>query len=317
MNFREDSDEIHYFIVDFFNDVTGMDQYSTKMWDVQAKASNNVSPKQIGKNLVTLYKNFISEFDFHSYILFMGTPANTVRVDNQKLCFGIENITPDALCKIFSGLKEESLRATYINNSKVTDSNIQAFLKKVLFVIDNKEPHDYIKEMIRVKRELMPRNEVLTGIFHEIRDRQSTKKNGPPVEGLTIAFPHEALNYYRHLKSDEIKLLVLSRVINKNPMDQNPTLSFMPILNLIPIENRKECVEDCRINLARALFDKSAVDFFWDLFGEIYSLIKDNPTESVDQIFSRIDKTLLAQSKTFDTISLKFFIANIKDGVEL
>ena len=47
MNFREDSDEMHYFIVDFFNDVTGMDQYSTKMWDVQSKASNNVSPKQI------------------------------------------------------------------------------------------------------------------------------------------------------------------------------------------------------------------------------------------------------------------------------
>ena len=163
----------------------------------------------------------------------------------------------------------------------------------------------------------MPGNEVLTGIFHEIRDRQSSKKNGPSVEGVTISLPHEALNYYRHLKSDEINLLVLSRVINKNPMDQNPTLSFMPILNLIPVEKRKECIEDCRINLARALFDKNAVDFFWDIFEEIYLLIKNNPADDVDQIFSRIDKNLLAQSKTFDTISLKFFIANIKDGVEL
>ena len=288
MNFREDSDEMHYFIVDFFNDVTGMDQYSTKMWDVQSKASNNVSPKQIGKNLVTLYKNFISEFDFYSYILFMGIPSDTVRIDNTKICFGIENIKPHALCKLIDGLKEESMRATYINHSLVTDSNIEAFLQKVLIVIDNKEPHEYIKEMIRVKRELVPGNDVLTGIFHEIRDRQSIKKNGKPVEGITLSFPHEALNYYRHLRSDEIKLLVLSRVINTNPMEKKPTVSFMPILNLIAQEKRKECVEECRINLARALFDKSAADFFWDLFEEIYMLLKKHPEDSVDQIYSRI-----------------------------
>lgn len=31
MNFRSDSDEIHYFIVDFFNDLTGMDRFSAKL----------------------------------------------------------------------------------------------------------------------------------------------------------------------------------------------------------------------------------------------------------------------------------------------
>lgn len=317
MNFREDSDEIHYFIVDFFNDITGMDQYSTRMWDVQSKASNGVSPKQIGRNLVTLYKNFVSDFDFHSYILFMGTPSDTVRIDNQKLTFGIDNIKSDALSRLAAGLKEESMRATYIDHSRVTDDGIQNFLRRVLFVIDDKKPCDYIRAMIKVKAELIPDNDRLTGIFNEIRNKQSSKKNGPSVEGITIALPHEALNYYRHLRSDEIKLLVLSRVINQNPMNQNPTLSFWPILNHIPVENRKECVEDCRINLARALFDKSSVDFFWDIFAEIYSLIKRNPNDSVDQIFTRIDQSLLSQSRTFDTMSLKFFIANVKDGVEL
>ena len=37
MNFRPDSDEIHYFVVDFFNDLTGMDRMSTKLWDLQSK----------------------------------------------------------------------------------------------------------------------------------------------------------------------------------------------------------------------------------------------------------------------------------------
>ncbi|KAF5049676.1 hypothetical protein DSECCO2_437430 [anaerobic digester metagenome] len=55
MNFREDSDEIHYFVVDFFNDLTGMDRVSSKLWDIQSKGVSNSSPKSIGKELVTLY----------------------------------------------------------------------------------------------------------------------------------------------------------------------------------------------------------------------------------------------------------------------
>lgn len=34
MNLRADSDEINYFVVDFFNDLTGMDRFATKLWDV-------------------------------------------------------------------------------------------------------------------------------------------------------------------------------------------------------------------------------------------------------------------------------------------
>lgn len=54
MNFRDDSDEIHYFIVDFFNDLTGMDRSSSTTWDIQSKGATNASPKAIGKELVTL-----------------------------------------------------------------------------------------------------------------------------------------------------------------------------------------------------------------------------------------------------------------------
>lgn len=38
MNFRKDSSEMNYFIVDFFNDVTGMDRMARKLWDIQSKA---------------------------------------------------------------------------------------------------------------------------------------------------------------------------------------------------------------------------------------------------------------------------------------
>ena len=49
MNFREDSSEMNYFVVDFFNDVTGMDRMGRKLWDVQSKASKTASAKGIGQ----------------------------------------------------------------------------------------------------------------------------------------------------------------------------------------------------------------------------------------------------------------------------
>lgn len=47
MNFRSDSDDIYYFVVDFFNDLTGMNNMATRLWDVQSKGNHNVGPKAI------------------------------------------------------------------------------------------------------------------------------------------------------------------------------------------------------------------------------------------------------------------------------
>lgn len=69
MNFREDSDEIYYFVVDFFNDLTGMDRMSQKLWDLQSKGTSNTSSKTIGKELVTLFKNYVSPLAFDHYFI--------------------------------------------------------------------------------------------------------------------------------------------------------------------------------------------------------------------------------------------------------
>ena len=49
MNFNEDSSEIFYFVVDLFNDLTGMNRTARKMWDLQSKAAKNNSPNAIGR----------------------------------------------------------------------------------------------------------------------------------------------------------------------------------------------------------------------------------------------------------------------------
>ena len=219
MNFRADSDQIHYFVVDFFNDLTGMDRFAEKLWDVQSKYNKNSSPKEIGKELVTLFKNFLSDFDFSYYILFLGGVTSTLRVDSTKSSFSISNLKPAALNNVILGLKEEALEKTYISNENVTDKNISEFLKNVIFVVDDKEPREYIREIIKKHPRIIPNNKVLDSIFNELRDEQANKKN-TLVEGITIETTEEALNYCRHLTSNEIRLFVLERILNRNPLEK-------------------------------------------------------------------------------------------------
>lgn len=47
---------------------SGADTYSDKLWDLQSKGATGNSPKAIGKELVTLFKNYLSDFEFSDFI---------------------------------------------------------------------------------------------------------------------------------------------------------------------------------------------------------------------------------------------------------
>ena len=316
MSFREDSDEIHYFVIDFFNDLTGMDRTSSKLWDVQSKGSTNSSPKAIGKELVTLYKNFLSDLSFDYLILFLGGVSNTLRIDNSINIFGLENIQSAALPKIVEGLKEESKAKTYIDSSKVTASSISDFIEKVIFVVDNKPSSEYVKAIIKDHPQIIPDDQKLTAIFNEIRNEQSGKKNSNMLEGITISTSDEALNYYRHLTNNEIRLMTLHRIINRDPIEQGVPLSFMPILNQCSPEKQKDMLDECQGALCRALFNKNMAQKFWSLFEKIYFLILENPTVDVQHLYGEIDIELIKTCPDFDTLSVKYFISVVKDGIQ-
>ena len=315
MNLRKDSDEIFYFIVDFYNDLTGMDKFSDKMWDVQSKGAKGNSPKTIGKELVTLFKNFICDFEFADYILFVGGVSNTVRIDDTINSFGIENVKEDAVGKIIDGLKEEAANKEYIDDKKITDDNIKEFLKKVRFVVDDRKSSEYVKAIIKDYPRLIQDEKVLEAIFNEIRDKQSSKKNVQIAEGIVIETQDEALNYYRHLTASEIRLLTLQRIINKNPIEQGVPRAFMPIYRKCPPEREQDLIQDCQTDLARALFNKNSVESFWALLEEIYTIILKDSSLDVEAIYKKIDRRIRNNANDFDTLSLKYFIAQIKDGI--
>lgn len=319
MNFCHDSDDIYYFVVDFFNDITGMDNMASRLWDMQSKGAHNVGPKAVGKELVTLFKNYMSSLSFEAFILFIGSVTGTLCKDSSRTTFHIDNIKDSAIKQIKEGLIEEGTKKEYIDNSSLNDENIESFLCKVLFVIDNdKKPSEYVKAIIKQHPNIIPEDKVLNAIFNEIRDKQSSKKNVSVVEGIVIETTDEALNYCRHLTNNEIRLMTLQRIINRNPLGQGIPVSFVNIYTAWPPEHQHEMLEDCQGALCRALFNKNAADGFWFLFENTYRLIIEHPNDSVQNLFSRIKiiPNCISQCPDFDVLSLKYFISVIKDGIQ-
>ena len=316
MNFREDSSQIHYFIVDFFNDVTGMDRMAGKLWDVQSKASKDACPKDIGRELVTLYKNYISGFGFSEYILFLGAVPNTFRKDNSINIFQIDNIQESACESVRSGLLEECQNKTYIDNSAITNESIDGLLNLVWFVVDDKEPADYIREIIKQHPKIIPQNNELIAIFNEIRNKQSEKKNSV-IEGVVIDNIDEVLDYGRYLTTNEIRLLVLQRIINNDLLSKGIPRPFNEIYSKHPPESQTEMFESCKRALCCALFNKPMAQGFWRMFEMVYGLVLKFPDETIDYIFNQIDHETKNGCPDLDVLSLKFFIAKIKEGILL
>ena len=316
MNLRSDSNEIHYFVVDFFNDLTGMDRFAESLWDVQSKGAKNNSPAAVGKELVTLFKNYLSDIDFKEYILFLGGVSSTVRVDDTLDIFDLSNVKISALSKLKEGLKKEAEEKTYISDSDITDSNIDDFLQKVTFVVDSNSPSEYVKAIIKDHPDIIPEERILSAIFNEIRNAQSELKN-TVVEGVVIQTSDEVLRYCRHLTNSEIRLLALNRIINRNPVEKNSIPpSFLSIYTSWVPEKQRELLDGCVQTLCRALFNKNAASEFWNLFENIYSLIVANPTYTVQEIYQSLDTQIRNASPDFDAVSLKYFISVVKDGIQ-
>ena len=64
LNDRDDSKQMHWFVVDFFNDVTGVNGLCNYSIDVQAKASKNIGAKGMSRKVC---KFFFVRLNFHTF----------------------------------------------------------------------------------------------------------------------------------------------------------------------------------------------------------------------------------------------------------
>lgn len=316
MNCMEDSNETDYFVVDFFNDLTAIDSMLSKSWDLQSKGKSNNFHSDIGKELVTLLKNFLSEIDFDKYILFLGGVVDSVRIDSSLSVFDHSNIHPESLTLIKKALVKEANKKSYITSSELNNDVIEKFLQKITFVIGDRANEDYVLDIIKVNPNIYPSKVVLKQIFKTIRDAQSGKKNSGNIEGEEIENLGDFIFYDRHIRKKDITLLVLNRIVNNDIMKRGVTPAFEDIYFKLPDTERKDMIEDCKLSIAKTLFDKNNSEYFWTFFGNIYEIIFGNNKLSIDSLFKKVDKSLISKLQFMDFLSVKYLIAVIKDGID-
>lgn len=314
MSCRSDSNDIFYYVIDFFNDITGVDRAGSRGWDVQSKASCNLSQSIVGKYLVTLYKNYLSEFKFNSYILFTNGFSSSILINKDLYEFDINNFTAKAQKAILKHLKDESIKKTYINNDLITDDNIKDFISKVVFVVADTEKANYIKRIIKINPDILPSDDYLARIFDQIRAKQTDKKN-INTENITINALLEFEKYRKHLTNHEIKMLVLSRLIHRNGITQTP-ISFLPVLADRNALEQQELLEDCQDCMGRIMCDINNGAAYWSLFEDIYKYVSSYPTHNVDNIYGLLDANKINRIQFLNITSTKFFIALVKDGLQ-
>lgn len=317
MCYDEHKDDMDGFAIDFFNDVTGMDHMGYRLYDVQSKKASS-GPAAIGEELVTLYKNYVSEFSgyFVEQILFLGSITSTVLTDGTLKEFGYDDMTDRTKKSVRDRLIDTCKKKTYIDDADIEDEKIDAFLNSVRFVVADTDEAHYIKPLIKASSLLLTSDRQLRAIFNEIKNAQSNIKNNVAVEGISVETPGEAYDYGRVLETKKISLLALQRLINCNPYEVGIPTSFAAIYNTWPPERDRELLNECQNGVALQLMDKNAAQPFWELFSQIVTSLE-NGVQDVEGVFCSIDKEVLGQCRHLNPLSTKFFIAMVKDGLEL
>jgi len=329
LNYHSEKDEVNFYVVDFYNDVTGVDSVGEKAWDIQSKGEKNISPMKIGEYLVTLFKNYLSCFSgkFAEYILFVEGVSNTVRLDNSKVVNKISDLNSDAIIKIKEGLVKNTFGDEYTQGKnymkEYVDSieknailgRIPTFLEKFTLVIDNKDIVQYVKDITELGINVLPTDDKLKKVFEEIKIIQNGKKTNS-VEGLQISNLKDFTYSKKYLERNDIVLLVSSRILNiKGDLeDVNPTSFNSNLSRFRNDEDKREFIEDCRNDLYKLMFDKNNAQNYWLFFEEIWLKVKENRKLTVDQIYELCDKQKVRKARIkFD--SAKYFISIVKEGL--
>lgn len=315
MSCRDDSHEIFSFAIDFFNDVTGLNNFADKSWDVQSKGKKGSSAKTIGREMVTLFKNYMSDLTFDYLILFLADVPSTFRIDSTQTTFGISNVKPKALDSVKKGLKEEAISKTYIDDRLITDANIDGFLEQISFVIDDKSKADYIKQTISINPRFIQNDEILESIFKNIRDKQAELKNAS-VERERVTSLGEVYSYNRVLKSKDIRLLVINSIINRDVIKYGIPVYFLPVIDKCDVKTKKDRVEDCQLRLGTLLFDKTFTDNFWNLLELICNAIESYPQYETKAIYELIKNNPCVRDDRLDILIVQYLISVMKEALQ-
>lgn len=312
----KDKKKISLTFIDCFNDVTGTDKNSSALWDIQSKGVANMSPSQIGRSLITLLLNSLSNLNFCKFALFMPEPKPEYLVRTELTEFGIDNLEP-IQDKIRSGLKKEWLKRRELSAlNTIQELELDKFLQKIRFIADKSSNKDYIKNITPFKSSNIKKDEFYNTIFREIKEQQTLKKLSS-IHHSKITKIAEALAFERHINSLDLSKLIINRIVGHDVFKfKLIPLNFLPEISGLSKDSVTELVFVCNQQIAKAFFDKNKRVIFWDFLESALLNISKNPNFSSREIYEEAQ-----QIKGFENSSLYgmpgiFFISIVMDGLE-
>lgn len=317
LSMREDSDEIDTFLIDCFNDVTGINRNCNKLWDVQSKGVKSLNPKKIGRALITLFENYISDINFHFYILFFPKISNIYFVDDSQILFGIDNFKQNHIQKIKDGLLEE-----YINRHQGEklcvniETQLKEFIEKVNFVIAEENKNKYIKNIMDLKKAFQKDDEFFDSIFDDIRDKQSALKN-VSIHAKEIKDVKEVLNFKKFLRKQDIEMLIVDRIVGTNIFkNRRVPIGFIQFIEGFNQDEIRDVIQQCDSEVSLMLFNNSDKKNFWIFFEKVYYLIKNNMYSDINSIYYKVKNEQIVKNEVLSEVGTKYFISLIEEGIK-
>lgn len=312
MSDRQDSKKIDNYVIDCFNDVSGCNANYDEIWDVQSKGIKTLRPKTIGNALYTLYNNSLHSFPFKHFILIMPKLKDYYFVNNSKKIFDINNFRKQYIPKIYEGLigEYEKRRDIVLQSSAIED-----FINKLTFVIADKSKVEYIRNLIKFRSPQID-DYYFNEIFKEISNKQTICKN-ISVHDVEIKKPSEVERYKKVIKRKEIYTLIVNRFLGPCVFSSRHSipLDFYDEIRQFDEEERKNVIQDVNSEFAKLLFDKNNKTNFWKFFEKIVIITMQNHTLCINEIFNKLNLSELTKLVDVQTITIKYLIALIKDGL--
>lgn len=308
---------IDLFIIDCFNDVTGVAEDYKDSWDIQSKNVASLTPRKVGIALYTLFSNYVSDLSFGHYILFLPPLKDSYVNDVTAEVFQIDNFVTGKTKDVKSGLEGEIERRNDADvNTSANLAKIDTFLSEVIFITDRYNKSEYIKSIIKFKNLSNLKDEFLIRIFEEIRAKQAVKKISN-VDGVEVSSIQEATALGKNITRKEIELLVVNRVIGNDLFSKNGVpLYFVREISTMDEEDVADLIQECQSQIGKTLFNKNNKKAFWYLLEEIISVIEIDKKQGIRSILSQISTKAKGRVFTMDENALLYLIALVKEGLE-
>lgn len=125
---------ISLFIIDCFNDVTGVSEDYSDSWDIQSKNVASLTPRTVGKALYTLFANYVSDISFGHFILYLPQLKESYVENTSVEIFDISNFKKTKVSHVKEGLIAEIKRRNDPDiNTPAIISEVDQFLFDVIF----------------------------------------------------------------------------------------------------------------------------------------------------------------------------------------